>query len=261
MLTRMYTMQKNTLDLNEIDIFEGMISIRSVFSGIDSGICNRKILSVLFCEDNVKGNGKLLGFLKARSFVYGYELKTVPKSEIDAYVFGSSHGGVIMITEKRQYPATVGTTPESGFYVLLEGVEDPYNLGYALRSIYAAGADGIILPKRNAMLSAGIVCRSSAGASEMIQIVCSDEVDAVKELKSHGYKLVLADMDAPAPAHKSDMKKPIILAVGGEKRGFSKALTTLADQTVRLDYGREFPMALSAASASAILAFEVTKQN
>ena len=68
-------------------------------------------------------------------------------------------------------------------------------------------------------------------------------------------------MDAPAPAHLSDLKKPLILAVGGEKRGFSKALTELSDLTVRLDYGRDFPMALSAASAAAILAFEVTKQN
>ena len=258
-------MSRNSVKLDKLlentDVFEGMVSIRSVFDGIDAGVSKRKIISVLFCEDNVKGNGKLLGFLKARSFVYGYELKTVPKSEIDEYTIGTSHGGVIMLTEKRSYPSLPENIKENGFYVILEGVEDPFNLGYAIRSVYAAGADGVILPKRNAMVSAGIVCRSSAGASEMLEVVMGDETEAVKLLKSRGYRLVCADMDAPAPAHRSDLKKPLILAVGGERRGFSKALTELADLTVRLDYGRDFPMALSAASAAAILSFEVTKQN
>ena len=252
---------KNTLFLENVDVFEGMVSIRSVFEGIDNGVCKRKIISVLFDENNVKGNGKLLGFLKARSFVYGYEFKNVPTAEIEKYTVGTSHGGVIMLTEKRIYPDSVEQIRENGFFVLLEGIEDPYNLGYAIRSVYAAGADGVILPSRNAMLSAGIVCRSSAGASELINVICGDEVEIVKTLKASGYRLILADMDAPAPAHLSDLKKPLILAVGGEKRGFSKALTALTDLTVKLEYGRDFKMALSAASAAAILAFEVTKQN
>ena len=246
---------------NNLDIFEGLISVRSVFEGIDKGTCNRKILCVLFSEEKIKGNGKLLGFLKARSFVYGFQLNTVPEKEINSLANGLSHGGIIMITEKRIYPVTIQNPEKYGFYVLLDGIEDPYNLGYAFRSVYAAGADGILIPKRSPIVSAGIVCRSSAGASELIEIVCGDICENIKILKENGYGFVCADMNAPAPAHLSNLKKPLILAVGGEKRGFSKSLTSLADLTVRLDYGRNFPMALSAASASAILAFEVTKQN
>lgn len=252
---------KNNAFYEKYDVFEGMVSIRSVFAGIDSGINSRMIHSVLFSEDSIKGNGKLLGFLKARSFVYGYELKTIPKSEIDELSNGNTHGGVIMITEKRAYGKSPLVKKQDGFYVFLEGVEDPYNLGYAIRSVYASGADGVILPKRNAMVSAGTVCRSSAGASEMIEVIIGDEIKAISELKANGYRLVCADMDAPLPAHLSDLKKPLILAVGGEKRGFSKTLKDLADLTVKLEYGRDFPMALSAASAAAILSFEVTKQN
>ncbi len=243
------------------DVFEGLISVRAIFEAIDKKISDRKIASVLFANEKIKGNGKLLGFLKARSFTHGYELKTVPESEISELSDGSSHGGVIMITEKRKYPERIAKAPENGFFVILDGIEDPYNLGYAIRSVYAAGADAILLPKRSPIVSAGIVCRSSAGASELIETVCGDLVENVKLLKNSGYRLVCADMDAPAPAHLSNLKKPLILAVGGEKRGFSKTLTSLADLTVRLDYGRDFKMALSAASASAVLAFEVTKQN
>lgn len=249
------------MDRSDTDVFEGMISVRAVFDSIDKGISDRRILSVLFCEDSVKGNGKLLGFLKARSFVYGYELKTVSKEEFDKYARGNSHGGVLMICRKRTYKSSVSNIPENGFFVILEGIEDPFNLGYALRSVYAAGADAVILSEHSALTSAGTVCRSSAGASELINIFCGNETGMVRDLKKHGYRLVCADMEAPAPAHLSNLKKPLILAVGGEKRGFKKELTDLSDLTVRLDYGRDFPMALSAASASAILAFEVTKQN
>ncbi len=246
---------------DEFDVFEGMISIRSVFHGIDEGVNNRKIIKVLFSNSHIKGNGKLLGFLKARSFVYGYSLETVDDSEIARYTSGNSHGGVIMICEKRIYGENFAKPKNDGFYILMEGIEDPYNLGYAIRSAYAAGADGIILPKRSPLVSAGIVARSSAGASEMTEIICCSDYSCIKNLRAQGYRLVCADMDAPQPAHLSDLRKPLVLAVGGEKRGFSKNLTELADITVRLDYGRKFDMALSAASAAAILSFEVTKQN
>lgn len=251
----------STYDNSAIDVFEGMISIRSVFAGIDSGANNRKINKVLFSENHIKGNGKLLGFLKARSFVYCYELQTVSDEEINKYAEGNSHGGVVMLCEKRIYGEKVSSPKPDGFYVLMEGIEDPYNLGYAIRSAYAAGADGILLPKRSPIVSAGIVARSSAGASEMADIVLYSDYNCISDLKDNGYRLVCADMDAPAPAHLSDLKKPLILAVGGEKRGFSKKLTDLSDLTVRLDYGRKFENALSAASAAAILSFEVTKQN
>lgn len=246
--------------IQDRDVFEGMVSVRSVFEAKENGISDRKIERVLFSAERVKGNGKLLGFLKARSFSYGYSLDVVPESELNAFTSGSSHGGVVMICQKREYPENA-TAKENGFTVLLEGIEDPYNLGYAIRSVYAAGADAVLLPKRSPIVSAGIVCRSSAGASELIEIVCGDIESNIRYLKEKGYRFVLADMDAPAPAHLSDLSKPLILGVGGEKRGFSKSVTSLADLTVRLDYGRDFPMALSAASASAILAFEVTKQN
>ena len=266
MLERLSTMSytnlpKFNISHDQIDVFEGMVSVRAVFDGIASGACNRKIKKVLFSEKNIKGNGKLLGFLKARSFVHSYELEVVDDAAVTSICSGNSHGGIVMLTEKRKYDMFFTGVSDNGFYVLLEGVEDPYNLGFSIRSAYAAGADGILLPEHTPITSAGIVCRSSAGASELVQIICGNTFEAVKSLKSKGYRLVCADMNAPKPSYLSNMKKPIILAVGGERRGFSKELSALSDTTVRLEYGRNFPMALSAASATAILSFEVTRQN
>ena len=195
---------------SDTDIFEGMVSVRSVFEGIDKKISNRKIISVLFSESRTAGNGKLMGFLKARSFVYGYEFCVVSEEIISGLASGSSHGGVIMLCEKRIYPEKVTAPAENGFYVLLDGIEDPYNLGYAIRSAYAAGADGMILPKRSPIVSAGTVCRSSAGSSELIETVLGSPAEIVTDLKKKGYRLAVADMDSPAPAHLSNLKKELM---------------------------------------------------
>ena len=75
------------------------------------------------------------------------------------------------------------------------------------------------------------------------------------------YKIVCADIKNSISVYESDLKKPVFLIVGGEKRGISSAVLSQADQIVRIEYGRDFNAALSAASASTILAFEVFKQN
>ena len=144
---------------------------------------------------------------------------------------------------------------------MIEGIEDPYNFGYALRSIYAAGADGVILTMRNWMSAAGVVCRSSAGASEMLDIYCEEGTTAADIFKDKGYKIACAGIRDSVSAFDADLKKPVFLIVGGEKRGISASLLAKADTVVRLDYGREFNGSLSAASAASILAYEVLRQN
>lgn len=243
------------------NLFEGMVSVRAVFESIDSGKSNRKIEKILFAEENIKKNGKLLGFLKARSYQYGYELDTVPMSEIDALSTGSSHGGVIMLTTERAYAALPENPPKKGFYAVLDGIEDPYNFGYAVRSLYAAGVTGILLPKRNWTSAAGVVCRASAGASELIDIYSGELTEMIAHLRAHGYRFAVAEADADKTVYDAELTYPLILAVGGEKRGFSKSISELADVTVSLPYGRDFPMALSAASAATVLAFEAARQN
>ena len=144
---------------------------------------------------------------------------------------------------------------------MIEGIEDPYNFGYALRTIYAAGADGVILTKRNWMSAAGVVCRSSAGASEMLTMFTEEGTVAANVFKEKGYTIAAAGIRNSVSAFESNLKKPIFLIVGGEKRGISASLLEKADQIVRLDYGRDFNGSLSAASAASILAYEVLRQN
>ena len=175
---------------------------------------------------------------------------------------GSSQGGIVALCTERTVPkAEEMTIKENGFYVLIEGIEDPYNFGYAIRSLYAAGADGIILSPRNWMSAAGVVCRSSAGTSELLPLFEADSQSACQIFKAAGYKVICAGIRDSVSAWDADLKKPLLLIVGGEKRGISRALLDEADQVVRLDYGRPFHASLSAASAASILGYEVLRQN
>jgi 23S rRNA (guanosine2251-2'-O)-methyltransferase len=148
-----------------------------------------------------------------------------------------------------------------GVYYMLDGVEDPYNFGYSVRSIYAAGGSGIILSPRNWMGVAGVVARSSAGSSELIDMFVSEPEEAVDLFKSLGYKIICAGIRDSESIFDTDLQKPLFVVLGGEKRGISRAILDKADTVVRIDYGNDFNGSLSTAAASAVFAFEIFRAN
>jgi len=249
-------MSENTTNKHPL-IFEGMISVRAI---IEAG--SRRIEKLYYTNERKAKHKKELAWLSHRASEMDFEIMICSADELDAITSGNSHGGVAALCEERILKApTYDDLPENGFFLMLEGIEDPFNFGFAVRSAYAAGADGIILPERNWMSSAGTVCRSSAGTSERITMYSVKDAEFTEIFKSKGYKIVCADMPDSQGLWESDLKKPLLLIIGGEKRGISRALLDKADARVRIDYGRDFPEALSAASASDILCFEVLRQN
>ena len=144
---------------------------------------------------------------------------------------------------------------------MLEGIEDPYNFGYALRSLWVCGADAVVLSPRNWMSAAGTVCRSSAGASELLPLYVSDGPGSARFFRQRGYRVLAAGIRDSVSSFDAEMKRPLYLIIGGEKRGISAALLAEADAVVRIDYGRPFAGSLSAASAAAMLGYEVMRQN
>ena len=255
------------LSLEENLIFEGMTSIRAVIAAIESGASDRKILRCMVSESRSKARAKELSYIKAMSYKHGFTIETLPDADIDAISIGQNHGGLLLEATARTIPPLTAEAIEAvpaneRYFVMLEGIEDPYNFGYALRSLYASGITAVILSPRNWMSVAGIVCRASAGASEYCTTyVASSPAECAGLMKSHGVKIVCCDMANSVPIYEADLKKPLFMAVGGEKRGLSRELLDTADTVVRLEYGREFPAALSAASAASIAGFEVVRQN
>lgn len=244
-------------------IFEGFVSINSVIKGYENNVHRRKIEKIMFDGAKEKSKSRELKYLFAKSKELGFEIEKTTADEISNITIGNTHGGVIAICSERAFsPISKDDISKNGFYVMLEGIEDPYNFGYALRSIYASGADGVILSERNWMSAAGVVARASAGASELMHIYAGDPLEAVELLKSNGYNVLAADKTADSVSiYETDAKFPILLLIGGERRGLSRPILDSADKVIRLDYGRNFSAALSAASAASIISFEIFRQN
>lgn len=256
-------MQKEDIKFLDSTVFEGMTSIRAIINANNDGINDRQIKKILFDKDRLLKIHKEIGYLRAISEDKKFEIVPSTKEELDSITLGSSHGGIVAITGDRTLPSfdeNVEIEP-NGFYAMIQGIEDPYNFGYSLRSLYATGCTGIILPERNWMSAAGVVARSSAGASEMFKIYKGDPLEAARIFKARGYKIVCADERTDNVLGSCELKMPLLLIVGGEKRGISRALIDNADILVKINYAREFNASLSAASATTMFAYEIMRQN
>lgn len=256
-------MQSYFYDKEKFDIFEGMTSITSVISAIQNNISQRIIYKVLYNSDKKKSKYNELKFLEIKSRELAFELIGVSHTIIDELANGKTHGGFIAICSKLSMPALTDATQviDNGFYIILDGVEDPFNFAYAARSVYAAGADGIIVPSFRFNASQGLICKGSAGTSELIDIFECDIIDAIDIFKSKGYKVASAGIRDSVSLYDADLKKPLLLIVGGEKRGISSDVLAKSDIVVRIDYGKTFKGSLTASSAATVLSFEVYRQN
>lgn len=255
-------MQKEEIKRKDSSVMEGMQSIRSVIAGNRAGVNDRRITEILVDSSKVKSLSRELGWLKRVSLEMGFSIRECEGSEIDEISLGRTHGGILALCTERTISQLDGDQiKKNGFYVMIEGIEDPYNFGYALRSLYAAGVDGIVLDERNWMSAAGVVARSSAGASELFPVFTAKPTEAADLFSRMGYSIVCADRDTPHTLEDAEIRFPVFLIVGGERRGISRALLDRADLKVKISYGREFRAALSAASAATILAYEIFRQN
>ncbi|MBO7250670.1 MAG: RNA methyltransferase [Clostridia bacterium] len=251
------------LDHPDMTVFEGMTSISVLIKSIKAKNNDRKIYQILFDKLKIRSKRAELGFLRANADELGYELKVCEVDEINAITTGGSHGGIVALCTNRNIPTL---SPDkilpNGIYYMIEGVEDPYNFGNSIRSLYAAGADGIILGKRNWMSAAGIVARASAGTSELISAYVSEEpTEAIAMFKRLGFTVVCAGIRDSEDLFEADLKRPLLVVIGGEKRGISRAILDMADRIIRIDYQNDFRGSLSTSAASAIFAFEINRKN
>jgi 23S rRNA (guanosine2251-2'-O)-methyltransferase len=224
---------------------------------------NRAIKKILYDKNKIKKISKEVGYFRAVSNKYGFDLLESTTEELEEITLGNSHGGIVAVTEERVLPHLSADSDilPYGFYVMIEGIEDPYNFGYSLRSLYAMGCSGIILTERNWMSAAGVVARSSAGASEMFKMYRSTPEECLSIFKNRGYKVICADENTDNVLGDCELKYPLLLIVGGEKRGISRAVLDKADMLVKIGYRNDFRASLSAASATTMFAYEIARQN
>lgn len=189
-------------------------------------------------------------------------VESVSAEEFSRLTLGESYGGIAAVVGDRKFDDPASLMTDSGFALLLDGIEDPFNFGYVLRTAYASGVDCVFLPRRNYFTSAATVIRSSAGASEMLRIALYDDESALcGMLRENGYDIVCtAKTENAVPFEKAEYRRPMCLAIGGEKRGINKALLSDADKIVCIDYKNSYSMSLSASSAASILIYGIASR-
>lgn len=179
----------------------------------------------------------------------------------DAFT-GESGGIAALVGERRYSTAEELLDMKKPFLCAIDGIEDPYNFGQVLRSFYASGVDGVIVPKRNFFTAASVVARASAGASELLKVAAVDDLEQFcAEAAAKGLTLVAtaAEKDA-TDLFTTPFERPLCVFLGGERRGISKKVLSKCHKTVQISYPRNSLMSLSASSAAAVIAFEIGRR-
>ena len=223
---------------------------------------HREIHQILLARD--KRFDRRLARLQKLAREQSLPIRFVDRAEIDAIASGKTHGGAVAQAGERRYQTLSQLLPESGtpFVAMLDGIEDPYNFGFALRALYAAGVDGVALPQRNWRGASSIVCRASAGASErMILARVDSPAQAADFFRERGLLIATTGQSAQClPLYEADLTGPLFVLIGGEKRGVKRSFQAAADLILEIPYGRRFDASLGAVSSASIIAFEVLRQ-
>lgn len=189
----------------------------------------------------------------------------VPKDRLDHMSETGRHQGVIAYAAAYEY-ATVesmledaGKKGEPPFLFLLDGIEDPHNLGAIIRTANLAGAHGVIIPKRRAAGLTAAVARASAGALNYTPVAkVTNLTRTMEELKKEGLWFVCADMGG-TPMYDLDLKGPIGLVMGNEGAGVSRLVMETCDLMAAIPMRGDID-SLNVSVATGILAFEIAHQ-
>jgi 23S rRNA (guanosine2251-2'-O)-methyltransferase len=185
---------------------------------------------------------------------------------LDKMAATRNHQGVIAFAASWKY-ATVDLILEQAakkgeppLVLILDGVEDPQNLGSIIRTAEAAGAHGIIIPERRAAGLSVAVSRASAGAIEYIPVArVTNLTRTIEDLKKAGLWFSAAEMTGKIAFQQADLKGPIGLVIGGEGKGISRLVAEHCDQIIRLPMWGQVN-SLNVAVATGITLYEIRRQ-
>lgn len=204
---------------------------------------------------------KIKGLAKQKNTI----VKSVPKKKLDQLVQGN-HQGIVALVAAYEYAKLDDLfeqairKKEPPFFLILDEIEDPHNLGSILRTADATGVHGVIIPKRRAVGLTETVAKTSVGAIEHVPVArVTNIVQTIKELKEKNVWIVGTEMNATEDYRKMDGALPIAIVIGNEGKGMSRLVKESCDWTVSLPMkGRV--SSLNASVAASLLMYEVLRK-
>lgn len=189
----------------------------------------------------------------------------VTRERLDQISETGKHQGVIAVSAAYDYAevedmfALAEKKGEPPFLIILDGIEDPHNLGAIIRTANQAGAHGVIIPKRRAVGLTPTVARTSAGAINYVPVAkVTNLSNTMKELKERGMWFVCADMDGTL-MYDMDLTGPIGLVIGNEGEGVSPLVKKNCDMVASIPMKGDID-SLNASVAAGVLSYEIVRQ-
>ncbi|MBF1050423.1 23S rRNA (guanosine(2251)-2'-O)-methyltransferase RlmB [Peptostreptococcus sp.] len=223
---------------------------------------NRPIEKIMVNKASKEGSiKKILAMAKENKVI----IQEVDRHKLDEMSESHAHQGVIAITSDYRYydldeileiPRQKGKDP---FFIILDGITDPHNLGSIIRTADAVGAHAVIIPKRRSVQITPIVAKASAGAVEYLPVCkVTNIVNTIKTLKENGLWIAAVDMDGQT-FYQQNLGGPLGLVVGSEGEGISRLVKQNCDFTVSMPMSGNVT-SLNASVAGGILLYEVYRQ-
>lgn len=236
-----------------------IIGRNSVSEALRSG---RAVDTLLVARGERSGSvSKLIAIARDKGVV----VKEVDPKKLDFMCAHGNHQGVIAQCAVKEYSdvedifALAAERGEPPFIIVCDEIEDPHNFGAIIRTAEAAGAHGIIVPKRRSAPLSFAVGKASAGAVEYLPVArVGNLVSAIEELKERGVWIYCADMDGE-PYYKTDLRGPIALVVGSEGSGVGRLVKEKCDFCLSLPMKGQIN-SLNASVAAGIIMYEISRQ-
>ena len=243
----------NTIESN---IIEGRNAVIEAFR---SGKTVDKVLILEGCQDGP------INTIVREAKKHNVLIKYVKKDRLDKVSETGKHQGVIAYVAAYKYAEVEDILDnarkkgEPPFVIILDGIEDPHNLGAIIRTANQAGAHGVIIPKRRAVGLTSTVARTSAGAINYTPVAkVTNIANTIEDLKKEGMWFVCADMDGEV-MYNLDLKGPIGLVIGNEGEGVSRLVKEKCDFIAQIPMKGDID-SLNASVAMSILSYEIVRQ-
>ena len=194
----------------------------------------------------------------------GVPVRYLQRVELDRMAGNAAHQGVVAVTSAKQYnnleDVMAAKRGEHSLIVVLDGVEDPHNLGAILRTADAAGANGIVIPERRAASVTGTVTKASAGASEHMPIAkVTNIARSIEDLKENNIWTVGLDERGKQTYDELDYNMDCALVLGGEGKGLHDLVKRKCDFLVSIPMLGKVP-SLNVSVAAGVVLYEIVRQ-
>lgn len=228
---------------------------------VGEALASSKTIEKLLVQDKIGDTAVRELIKKAKD--RGVLVEFVPKPALDRLSKTGHHQGIIAILSEFEYSSledVINIEGKRRFYILLDKITDPHNLGSIIRTAECAGVSAVIIPERDSVLVNETVIRSSAGATSHVKVCKVKNInDAIRKLKDNNIFVYVTDMDGEI-MYRCNLTGDIAIVIGSEGKGVSSLTRSLADGVVGIPmFGKV--NSLNASVSAGIVVYESVRQS